>query len=139
MPADYGQTLDGVRALLPHRSITTTSTPTEAQVTAMLNAAAAWVEARTQGRLELAEHASARPLAGHAVELYAAAQAEDATFPERADRASSSYGSVLWDRFRQALEDLLGALGLSGEAVTTTAGAPAYAFPEPLFTRARGF
>lgn len=138
MPANYGQTLDGVRALLPHRSITETSKPTQASVELMLANAAAWVEAKAGARLALPEYAHAIPLAGHAVELYAAAQAEDASYPERADRADSSYGHVLWERFRQALGDLLEAVGLAEEGATVV-GAPAYAFPAPLFSRAQGF
>ena len=147
MPADFGQTLDGVRAHLPHRTIDSSSVPTEEQAETMLERAVGWVDARTRGLIvDPGAYAFARPLAATAAELYAACQYEQATHPEKAAQGSTAYGAVLWEQFRAALEDLLTTIGLDEDGGGEPLPIPGveldaidYHFPEPLTLRDRVF
>lgn len=145
--SEYAGSVDGVRALLPHRVIDVTSKPTQAQVDTFVGAIRALVASRlgpadllsdlyfdgTPGRRDRLLAA-----ADHVIELGAAAMTEDAMSPERADPTSGSrYGAVLWERHRQALTDLLADAGESSGAdgAGASAGGPssraAAAFPPP--------
>jgi hypothetical protein len=138
--ADYAATIEGVRALLPHRAIGPGSKPSEGQVNRFLEAGSRWVTARA-GVLT-----AGTPAYNHArtiVELRAAAMAEDAAFPERSGRAGSGYGEVLWERANEALEELLEVIfdpgdpdagGVEGPLADT----PAFSFPEPAWRRSVG-
>lgn len=140
MPVDYGASVEGVRALLPHRGISETTKPSDQQVERFLEAASRWVTARA-GALDPASalYAHART----ATELRAAAMAEDAAYPERSGRAGSGYGEVLWARANEALEEIVEVIGpepIIDPTDPTTAGKrPAFSFPEPAWRRTAGF
>jgi len=116
----YGATVGDVEALLPHRSFTAATPTTPADLTAWALDLGARVGARVEaGLVRLRSAGGADPtlalrvadldrLARVAVALGVAATAEDAGYPERAgvDATDSSYGAVLWDRHRSAVEDL---------------------------------
>lgn len=146
--ADYTGSLPGVRALLPHRTIDAESKPSQDDVSRYL----ATVRGMVAGRIGPADllpdlygdgatmgrRAELIASAGGVIDLGAAAMTEDASFPERADpTASSRYGAVLWERFRQALDELAVAAGGSTEdgivvvGGAAAAGIPAASFPAP--------
>lgn len=144
--ADYGATLDGVRGLLPHRELSAASQPTATQAEALLDRASGWVAARVGGAIALlpeAEAVRATELARTAVELGGAALIHDASHPATTGRGDSAYGPLLWTRFREALADLLGLLGLSdgagGGGEVAAAREPLYRFPDPAFSREVGW
>lgn len=136
----YGASVDGVRGLLPHRTLNPASKPSEGNAARWLVQQGARVRARigvAYDALGVDERAGVDVLAAGVVELAVAAMVEDAAYPERAGVASTGYGEVLWARSREAWGDLLAALGVDeGEAGTgQAAGEPAFTFPEPLFRR----
>lgn len=144
MAAPYGATLDGVRAHLPHARFGPDTRPSEDNVEHFLARIGAQVRARTGDLSAHADTEALTDLARTAVELGAASLAESAAFPERADQASTSYAAVLWEQYREALADLLLALGIDVTEPAPgggggTAGTAAGVFPEPLVTRAIGF
>lgn len=132
----------GVRAHLPLLPIGADTTPSTGNVEHYLRTLSNSLRARIG---DLAGHADADALTAAArdvVEVGAAAMAEDAAFPERADQADTSYGNVLWARYRQLLADLLITLGIDPDQPGTTPGAGgaagagiASSFPPPLFAR----
>lgn len=139
----YGAELGDVRALLPHRRIAEDTSPTEEQVAGFVAQAANLVRARVGDLAAHSDVAALEEAARAVVALRAAAMAEDAAFPERASTADTSYGTVLWNRATEALEELLEALDLEdaggGQPGQTAAGGVASSFPAPAFTRAQGF
>lgn len=152
MPLTFGATVDGVRALLPHRRIDATSKPSEADVAVHIGIAGNWLAGRIRGldlTTVIGEEPPGTPLtladqARSLVELGAASLAEDASFPERAAKTDSSYGTVLWDKFLAGIDELLEAAGVApdgdgGPAPGVEIDSPAYYFPEPMFRRAQRF
>lgn len=118
-PPIFGTTVDDVLALVPEREITATSQTTLGDVAGFIAHIDHDAAARLLGRLadlEAVAGAEAsvpfRSAARGAVTLGAAAMLEDSGYPERAGVASadSSYGAVLWTRYRQTLSDLAGAI-----------------------------
>lgn len=141
MPVAFGASVDGVRALLPHRTLGPTSKPSEAQVETFLDGGSGWVRARIgatrAGELDAAsEDDPLRDWARSLVELYAGAFTEDASFPERAAPGETTYGGVLWERFLRGLDELLEAMGLPVEPGAGEPGAAVGAvltnFPAPV-------
>lgn len=146
MPVAFGASVDGVRALLPHRRIDETSRPSLADVERFLAQGSGWVALRLgyPTSFEALDPDDQRPhfeaLAAGLVELYAGAFAEDAAHPEQAGPGESSYGSILWERFLRGIDELLEALGKAtdtgGGGEEPAAGHPgtvAYSFPPPTF------
>lgn len=140
----YGATVDGVRDLLPHRTIDATSKPNEADVVGYLAAVGARVAVRlgpssgwAAGTVEADVITAARGL----VELGAGAYTDDASFPERASTVGSSrYGAVLWERYKDGLDELVRVVRPpAAPGTVTTTGAPAIITRPPLFTRAGGY
>lgn len=140
----YGATVEGVRDLLPHRTIDASSSPSEADVTGYLVA----VGARTAARLGPptswpadVDPAVVNDAARGLVELGAAGYTDDASFPERASTVGSSrYGAVLWERYREGLDDLVRIVNPpAGPGAVNTTGRPAIHTAPPLFTRAGGY
>ena len=145
--AEYGGTLDTVRAFLPHRTIDDESKPSDEQVGTYLTT----IRGQVLGRLGPADllpdvyadgtvgrRAVLLDFAEGVIGLGAAAMTEDASFPERADpTANSRYGAVLWERYRQALDDLARAAGETadgaggGVSVGGPADLPSAVFPPP--------
>lgn len=135
---DYGATIDGVKAHLPHRRIEDNTRPSTDDVQRYLETTTRWVTMRVG---VLAEGTPGFDHARGAAEIGAAAMAEDASFPERSGRAASSYGEVLWARFQEAIDELLESLGLTGEGGGGPAVAgerPAFNFPDPAWRRSVG-
>lgn len=143
----YSATVDGVRAHIPLTSITTETHPSVANVEHYLAQLSGTVRARIG---DLAGHpleAVLTEAARGVVEVGAASMAEAAGFPERADRADTSYAGLLWDRHRQMLDDLVAAVlgDIDGDGDPDAggggllAGTPASHFPEPLYIRDIGF
>lgn len=145
---DYGASVNDVRELLPHATISADSVPSEDDVAGYLTRIAGRVAVRlgTPARwwrsVESVELA-ARDL----IALGAAAYAEDARFPERSSSVGTArYGAVLWERFTAALDELATAVltpppNTDGapppvDPVTGLASRPAARFPPPLFTDA---
>lgn len=139
--APYGASVPGVRGLLPHRTITNASKPSEEDVARFLSGIGGKVYARVARALAAVEDtdetAELTELARQSIELGAAAMTEDAAFPERAGVAGTGYGEVLWVRHRDTLADLLAGLGIDATEGTVVAVVddPVGVFPEPLFTR----
>jgi hypothetical protein len=144
MPVAFGASIEGVRALLPHKTIGPTSRPTEAAVETYLEGGAGWVSARIgPGNTALLVADDPRTeWARSLVELYAGAFVEDAAFPERAAPGDTSYGGVLWERFLRGLDELLEALGEpvepggEGEEPGAVVGPLLYSFPAPVLITA---
>lgn len=148
MPALYDAALPGVRALLPHRRIAPDTRPDEGAVELFLERVSGQVRARVGDLTAYADGAAYADAARLAVELGAAAMAEDAAFPERASTADSDYGAVLWTRYREALADLVAILNLEeaaggssggGVEVPVVSGRAVASFPEPLLRREVAF
>jgi hypothetical protein len=145
MAIAYGASAEGVRALLPHFRIDPTSRPSEADVETYLEMASNWVVMRLgdlsafdsvddgHWRQRVEDHAKA------AVQLRAAAQTEDAKFPERASTADAGYAAVLRAQADRAVDEALEALGegTGGAALGTGVPRPIVGdFPDlPLVTR----
>lgn len=139
MPPPYDATADGVRALVPNVPITANSRPSEAQVAGWIVELAAHVDARLGplDDLDAANVARIETEARRLVHLGAAAYTEDAAHPERASKADTRYGAVLWARFTQGLDALEVTLGelRAGEEEAEGAGdlGPVrYSFPPPM-------
>ena len=145
-PAHYGASFGGVQALLPGRRITDKTPTTPSDVRGFLATIGHQVAARIRGRLgELevlagaAEGLHFRQAARGLVQLGAAAMVEDAGFPERAgvDATDTSYGAVLWARYREGLDGLVASI--DGEIERRRAKArqldasPGISSPEPTF------
>jgi hypothetical protein len=127
--ADYGATLEGVRAHLPLRKIQESGPGvTTTQVEGFIRDVSAWVDNRV-GPLD---GDPALSMAKSLVEIGAAAWAENGMFPERSGKAESTHGDRLLELFFKGLEELL--VSLSG----ARAG-PQWSFPPPLFTRDAGY
>lgn len=142
--ARYGATVDGVRALLPHlEPLTAATVPTVGQVQEHVDRMSEVVAARVGEALATVVDAdqlvALTGLARAAVELGAAAWTEDARYPERAAMADTSYGQVLWSRYREVLEALLIALGVDVNAPGGPTGVPVYNFPPPSRYAGMGF
>jgi hypothetical protein len=146
VPVAFGASVDGVRALLPHRRIDETSKPTEEQVERFLASGSGWVSVRlgyptSFAALDAEATTTFEELAAGLVELYAGAFAEDAAHPEQAGPGESSYGSILWERFLKGVDELLEALGKATDGgagdgelpVGQAPGSIAYSFPPPTF------
>lgn len=138
----YGATLDGVRGLLPHRTLNPSTKPSEEHAARWLTSTSGRVATRIRRVYDLLDDEGKHDvdvLAANVVELAVAAMVEDAAYPERAGVADTSYGAVLWTRHREALGDLYAALGIddgdAGVGSDATVGAPSFVFPEPLFRR----
>lgn len=144
----YGD-IEGVRALLPGRRITD-STPTKpAHVERFLDTVGHQINARMAERLAALElmlppHEAEllfhfRQAARSLAELGAAAMVEDAGFPERAavNVTDTSYGAVLWARYREGLDTLVAATDAELERRRTLAhqvdASPAVSSPDPTF------
>lgn len=144
----YGATVEDVRALLPHRRIDATTRPSAEQVEGFL----AFTTAEVGARIDVLTIAGASPAviaraegaARGYVAMGAAAMAEDAGHPEQAGRGASSYGGVLWERYTERLEGIVGFLDLDegdagGPGVGSSSDLPAHSFPEPRMRATTGF
>lgn len=152
MPAEdpvdpFGATIQDVRNLLPLRTISPVSKPNDQAVHDLLVTTSDWVASRI-GELAapldpdviVAVQGAAKGVAA----MGAAALTENATFPERAGVAGSSYGDWLWIQYLRGIDELLETLqkptedtGGPGEA--PAGDVPAFATPDPLFSRDVGF
>lgn len=116
----FGASIEGVKALLPHRRIRDVAPvapaagetfTTVAQVDGWLAEYAAEVDARL-GDYELIPGvtatwiASVTTRAAGLVHTAAAATAEAAGHPERTDTSTDSYSTVLWNRYTRGLDRL---------------------------------
>lgn len=130
-------TVAGVQALV-EPVIEAGSKPSVAEVEDWLAEYAAAVGARLASYDDLDDPwpATVELNARRLVHLAVAATVVDASYPERATRTDEDYGSVLWARYTEGLEDLAAQVEelLTGEEGpgTTTAEAVA-SFPAPLF------
>jgi hypothetical protein len=149
MAIAYGADVDGVRALLPHIRIADDTTPSQTDVSAYLEMSSNWVVMRL-GNLMLFDEfdpgirTRVEAHARGAVELRAAAQTEDAKYPERASTSDAGYAAVLRAQADRAIDEALEALGEgtgggvggpTGEARPIVADFPA----TPLVTRDQRF
>lgn len=142
----YGATIGDVGAFLPHKVISPTSKPSDAQVRQFL----VITTNRVVGRLgELAgypqpvQDATVMAAAGVAA-MGAAGLTENAAAPERGGRSGTAYGDWLWAEFLKGIDELLEELGKATEVagedvVPAVAAAPAGSFPDPLWRRDTGF
>jgi hypothetical protein len=146
--APYGATIAGVAALLPWRTFTDSSRPTQAQVEGWLAGEIGGMVAARLGpiddvavpleplrnRLQIA----ARGL----VHLGTAALAEAAGEPEAMEREASAYASWLWERFTEGLAALEvtvdAAVPGPGEAGVGELGEAEWSFPPPSGIGSRG-
>ncbi len=142
---DYGASVNDVRELLPHVTLSPDSHPSELDVAGYLSRIAGRVAVRLGSPAGWYRDAdSVTGAARDVIALGAAAYAEDARHPERsASVGTSRYGAVLWERFQSALDELAAAAltppASSGPDVPAPGGSgldpqPAYSFPAPLFT-----
>ena len=137
----YGATIDGVRGKLPHRTISTTTKPNQAQVDQFLTEISNRVAARigaVDTILDVDRRAQITAAAQGLVHLGAASLTEAAGAPEHADsEAQTSYSSWLWARFESGLTELgKTADGLVPPDTTDdpdlSAGSPVWSFPNTL-------
>lgn len=147
----YEATLDGVRVLLPTLTLNETSKPTEAQAGELLDDVARRVESRvgppgtwpdayvdgTAGRRD-----ALTVSAQHVVELGTAAMVQDAAHPNRAKSATqdTGYGTVLWDRYKSALDDLVADVERAKDEAPGAGGAVGHSCPTtPMVTIDQGW
>lgn len=107
--ADYSATVDGVRALLPDVVIDEDSKPSEEQVGEWVLDYTATVAGRIGSLDAITDEdvvADVERRARNLVHLAAGAQTEDAVHPSGASTTESSYGEVLWERYKEGLEQL---------------------------------
>lgn len=144
--ASYGTTVDDVRGLLPHRSISDISKPTAAQVAGFITIASDWISNRLGDLAGVtpAQRSAAAANARGLAALGAAALTEEAGSPERAGMADGGYGGWLWQRFKEGVDEALEALSkptvdLGGGGEAPVGDHPAIVAPIPLFYRDVGF
>lgn len=105
----YGATISGVGAYLPNRQFTDSSNPNVNQVQQYIADVTSQV-ALTIGDLDRLSGAFLTNVLGQAkmvVQLGAAAWAQDAAYPERADPQNrTGWGQILWERFNMLLQQL---------------------------------
>lgn len=142
----YGATVDDVKALLPNRRWTAGTKPDIGDVSRFLQSAGSVLNvSTTPPPADPAKAARLTRLARRAVVLGAAAQAEAAGAPERANpNDASSYASWLQARYLEAVEavegyylELVDEVGGIVEAGDVDAD-PAWFFPDPVGWAARG-
>lgn len=144
MPLPFGADFADVQALLPHRRWQPGIKPDQADVERMMGSVAAVLNVEIEPPpTDPAKAARLTALAARAVVLGAAAQAEAAANPERANpNDASSYAQWLEDRYQEAVDAAEGyytelqaadELGVEGVAIE-----PAWAFPDPVGWAARG-
>lgn len=115
-------------------------TITSDEVETWIARVAAWVSNALHRRARLPDPARRELEAAMttAIEVGAAAYLVDAAYPQRAGvNDASSYGEVLWTRYRQALDDLKATLAdrLDSEDATSTGPSSTGAqFPRSIFT-----
>lgn len=143
MAADFGASVEGVRALLPQLTISETSEPSESDVERYIKAAAGHVSVRIGAPIPADVDSDEYAWAQGLVELGAAAYTQSAGFPERAAQAGDSYGEILWNRFLEGIDEFLEARGEStgsGDGVgRASPDLPTASFPPALFHRDQGF
>jgi hypothetical protein len=140
---DFGASLEGVKALLPTTELDDDTRPTAQQVRGFIDGIGALVSARIGDLATVsADRRDVFELAARGVvHLGAAAMAEDAAHPSMTGPDDTSYGSVLWERYREQLDDLaaLFASEDGGGPLVGGGGEPAVSAPPPLFRRDTGF
>jgi hypothetical protein len=143
----FGESVDGVRGVLPWRTIDASTRPTEAQVLDLLDGIAAQVSARLGpiGVLPDDQEANVTAWARRLVHTGVASLVEAAGEPEALEgRQASAYATWLWERFTEGLEQL-GALvdalvpgpGPAG-AAEVAFGEAEWSFPPPSNIGQRG-
>jgi hypothetical protein len=145
MPPPFGSTFEDVRALLPHRRFAAGSKPDQADVEGYLESVGAVLDVNLEpAPADPVKAARLTALSKRAVVYGAAAQAEAAAAPERANpNDASSYAQWLLGRYQEAVADAEGyyaelrAIDEPGVEEATSV-APAWSFPEPVGWADRG-
>jgi hypothetical protein len=122
----YGATIAGVNAYVPHRRVNPSSTPSAVQVQQFMDAIASELSLAIGDLDRLSGDFLQNVIiqAMTVVQIGAAAWTEDASFPEQTDpQDRSSWGAVLWARYNKMKEAL---------AVTVSRG-PAIPDEGPLY------
>ena len=144
---DFGASVDGVRGLLTNVTIARATRPNEAQVGEWIDQFTARVSARIDAAggytgLTTDQVGTVTQAARQLVELAAGSFAVDAAHPDRAAKADTRYGAVLWQRYVEGRDELLADLAAMHDQADSGAGgdeAPIGAFPPPMFTLDRGY
>jgi hypothetical protein len=146
--APYGATIGGVAALLPWRTFTDSSRPTQAQVQGWLAGEIGGMVAARLGPIDDAavpdadRRARLQIAARGLVHLGTASLAEAAGEPEALERETSAYAAWLWARFEDGLASLEvtvdAAVAGPGEAGVGELGEADWSFPPPSGIGQRG-
>jgi hypothetical protein len=143
----FGEDVEGVRGVLPWRTIDASTRPTAVQVTAMLAEIAGQVAARIGpvGAVPEDQRENVTVWARRLVHQGTASLVEAAGEPEALEgRQASAYASWLWERFTEGLEQLgslvdalVPGVGPAG-AAEVELGEAEWSFPAPSNIGQRG-
>lgn len=124
----FGATLAGVKAKLPHLSITYATQPTKIQVEGYIDDIATHVAFRIGAYSSVITDTDLvnriTGMAKYVVELGAAATAQDAAHPSHVGPNESAYGGTLWSRYEKALQELVDVVNNATPGIDPGAGDP---------------